>query len=163
MKRLLLEIHKHLPKPLRKWLFQLFSLSQRAMTLGVRIYATNGDGQVLLVKHTYVSGWHLPGGCVERGETVQETATKELLEETGLEAASTMELIHIYKNPSHSKYDHVALFKCIVKVSSREFSSNDEISEIGFFNPNDLPIGITKSTRNRIAELKQETIETEIW
>jgi ADP-ribose pyrophosphatase YjhB (NUDIX family) len=38
------------------------------MTLGVRGVATDGEGRVLLVKHTYViAGWWLPGGGVEQG------------------------------------------------------------------------------------------------
>ena len=163
MMRLLLKIHNRLPKPVRKGLFQALSLSRRAMTLGVRIFATNAQGQVLLVRHTYISGWHLPGGCVERGETSQETAKKELFEETGLNPTSPMILLHIYKNPSHSRYDHVALFKCMVEPSGHVFLPNEEIAEIGFFNPTQLPDDTTPSTKNRVLEVTKENFENEIW
>ena len=44
-------------------------LVQRPMTLGVRAIALDEAGRVFLVRHTYVPGFHLPGGAVERGET----------------------------------------------------------------------------------------------
>src|SRR6202158_619064 len=39
----------------------------RGMTLGVRAVVVDDLGRVFLVKHSYVTGWHLPGGGVEPG------------------------------------------------------------------------------------------------
>ena len=163
MIRLLLNIHRRLPKPLRKNLFHVLSLTTRAMTLGVRIHATNADGQLLLVRHTYTDGWHLPGGGVERGETLHQAAIKELREETGLKSDSVMKLFHVYKNTSHSNLDHVALFTCTLVPAVVEFIPNHEIAEIGFFDPTELPVETTNSTRNRITEVLNGIVETEIW
>ena len=38
----------------------------RGMTLGVRAAAFDEGGRVFLVRHSYVPGWHMPGGGVER-------------------------------------------------------------------------------------------------
>ncbi len=163
MIRLLLNIHRRLPKPLRKSLFHTYSLATRAMTMGVRIYGVNVDGQVLLVRHTYTDGWHLPGGGVERSETLHQAATKELREETGFEATSTMKLFHVFKNTTHSKFDHVALFTCTLVPLDTGFEPNLEIAEIGFFDPKELPVDTTESTRNRIAEVLNGLARTDVW
>ncbi len=71
-------------KILRK-LFHLYFLFTRPMTLGVRVVVENEIGEVLLVRHTYVEGWYLPGGGVEASETMAQSASKELREEVGFE------------------------------------------------------------------------------
>lgn len=59
-----------------------------APRVGVGIVLLRGD-EVLLVKRGKPPGmgqWSLPGGAQELGETAEECARRELLEETGLEA-----------------------------------------------------------------------------
>ena len=56
----------------RRWRSRLAHTSfllTRPMTLGVRGVCIDAGGRVMLVKHGYVAGWHLPGGGVEVGET----------------------------------------------------------------------------------------------
>ena len=66
-------------------LFHYYWMLKRPMTLGVRAYLENDARQVLLVRHTYVSGWHLPGGGIEPGETAIDALKKEVREEAGIE------------------------------------------------------------------------------
>src|SRR5262249_61670958 len=57
----------------------------RSLTLGVRAVVIDAGGKVFLVRHSYVSGWHLPGGGVERGETLVQALARELSEEGNIE------------------------------------------------------------------------------
>lgn len=139
-------------------------LLRRPLTLGVRIIAKNDLGHVLLVRHTYVSGWHLPGGGVELGETLLQAAEKELWEETGFRpATSPMRLVSFHYNLNASPRDHVALYECSSVVEGRAFAPNKEIAEIGFFSWDQLPQGTTKGTRARIAEVFDDIEPSQNW
>ena len=57
-----------------------------------------------------MSGWHLPGGGVEAGETLAEALARELLEEGNIELTAPPRLHGMYFNDRDSRRDHVALF-----------------------------------------------------
>jgi len=149
-------------KILRK-LFHLYFLFRRPMTLGVRVLVENEKGEVLLVKHTYVEGWYLPGGGVETGDTMAQTAIKELREEVGYEIIGEPKLLGIYKNKSASKRDHVALYKVEGWREVEPFKPNHEISAIGFFPVDELPQNITKGNLRRIHEVYFNEPASQYW
>lgn len=134
----------------------------RGMTLGVRAAAFDEAGRVFLVRHSYVPGWHMPGGGVERGETLLEALAKELSEEGNLEIIGAPDLVTIYFNSATSRRDHVALYRCTVTQSAPK-QADREILEAGFFAPDQLPEGVTRATRRRLAELAGDTPFSEIW
>ncbi len=131
-------------------------------TLGVRAIASDGDG-VLLVRHTYVAGWHLPGGGVHAGETAETAARRELLEETGYEATGPARFLGLYFNPAMAGRDHVALYHMPACVACRTFHANHEIAEIGLFPLGGLPEGTTAATRRRFAELVEGLPPADQW
>src|SRR6267142_3553108 len=75
----------------------------RGVTLGVRAIVIDPQGRIFLVKHSYVSGWHLPGGGVETGETVQEALARELIEEGGITALEPPVLHGMFFNSRMSR------------------------------------------------------------
>ena len=117
-----------------------YFLLTRGMTLGVRVLVQNPQGEILLVKHTYVPGWHLPGGGVDHGEDVETAAKREVYEETGISELESLELICVEHNITVSVRDHVTYFKArtsmepdklpIVEISEIQFVSRDLACEI---------------------------------
>jgi ADP-ribose pyrophosphatase YjhB (NUDIX family) len=135
----------------------------RPMTLGVRVIALDEAGRVFLVRHTYIPGFHLPGGGVERGETAVTSLHREMEEEGGLVSDETPRLIGLYHNPRHSRRDHVALYLVRGARQVKPRAPDWEIAESGFFPLDALPAGTTASTRARIAEYLQQAAPSPIW
>jgi len=149
--------------PLIRKLFFLYWRFKRPMTMGVRIFLQNEKEEILLVRHTYVKGWYLPGGGVEKGETTQQAARKELREEANIHVTGPLELFSSYQNIRASRGDHVLLFICKSWEQREPFKPNAEIAEIGFFRPNNLPSGATPSTRARVDEILNGLTVSEEW
>lgn len=131
--------------------------------LGVRGVVIDPGGSVLLVRHTYVAGWYLPGGGVERGESAEASLARELLEEANVEVAERPQLHGLFFNPKASPRDHVA---CYIVRKFRQVAphaGNLEIAEARFFAPDTLPAATTQATRRRILEVLSGAAVEDIW
>jgi ADP-ribose pyrophosphatase YjhB (NUDIX family) len=135
----------------------------RGLTIGVRGLVLDAQGRIFLVKHSYVTGWHLPGGGVEHGETLLTALTRELREEGNIELIGPPELYGIYWNRRIAWRDHVALYVVRSFRQTAPPKPNSEIVAHGFFAPDALPDGTTVSTRARIAEVLGGRDAAEIW
>jgi ADP-ribose pyrophosphatase YjhB (NUDIX family) len=138
----------------------------RPLTMGVRA-ALLRDGpagtEVFLVRHSYVPGWHLPGGAVEAGETVEDSVAREVREECAIAVEGRPELFGLYFNRAASARDHIALFRVReFRVLDRR-SADWEIAEAGFYPVSALPQGTTKATRARLAEMLHGQAPTTDW
>jgi 8-oxo-dGTP pyrophosphatase MutT (NUDIX family) len=135
----------------------------RGLTLGVRAFVIGPDGRIFLVKHSYVSGWHLPGGGVEPGETLIDALIRELREEGNLEPTAPPLLHGMFFNDRVSRRDHVAVF--VVRDFRRigEPVPDYEIIAHGWFGLEELPNDTTAATRARIAEILGGAPVTERW
>jgi ADP-ribose pyrophosphatase YjhB (NUDIX family) len=135
----------------------------RAATLGVRALVIDGAGRIFLVKHSYVDGWHLPGGGVETGETLLTALARELAEEGNIRLAGQPQLHGVFFNSRMSRRDHVALF--IVRDFRQDGQPvpNREIIEHGFFALNALPEDTSRATRARVAEVFEGVAVSELW
>jgi ADP-ribose pyrophosphatase YjhB (NUDIX family) len=139
---------------LRARLFHTFFLLSRPMTLGVRgLVHDVSKGSVLLVRHSYVPGWHLPGGGVERGETMVGALTRELLEEGNIVLTGPPSLKSVHANQQSSSRDHVGLYLVTAFRQSHPRLPDREIAESGFFPLDGLPDEVTPATRRRLAEV----------
>jgi ADP-ribose pyrophosphatase YjhB (NUDIX family) len=135
----------------------------RPMTLGVRALVLDGSGRILLVKHSYVSGWHLPGGGVEAGETLAEALAREVLEEGKIELTGPPQLHGVFFNSRASRRDHVAVFVVRDFRAAPSPAADREIVACGFFAVDALPSDTTPATRARILEVLAGAPKTERW
>lgn len=130
--------------------FRIYCFIFRPKTLGVRIMLVQ-NGQVLLVRQTYLSGWFMPGGGVDRGETLDEAVRREAREEVGAKMGK-LTLLGIYTHFGGFKSDHNALFLCT------DFELGDkqdrEIAEARFFPLDNLPEDLWPGQRLRLDEYR---------
>lgn len=145
-------------------LYRLRSFYRRVfqpLTLGVRCIVVRADGHVLLVRHTYLPGWYLPGGGVEKGETLEEAAIRELDEEVGVTPSGRPVLFHAYSNFTEHKCDHIALYE--VRDFAIRPNPNFEIAEHGFFDPDALPETTSRATLRRLMEWRGLEAPSSLW
>ena len=139
-----------------------FALS-RGMTMGVRAACFDEVGRIFLVRHSYVPGWHLPGGGIERGETALEALAKEIREEGNLAIGAPPRLLHVYFNRQTSKRDHVLLYRCDGVAQTAPRLRDREIVEAGFFALHALPAATTAATRRRLEEIAGRSPFADYW
>lgn len=150
-------------EPAIRRVFHTYWRFARGLTLGVRGVVIDPQGRVFLVKHSYVAGWHLPGGGVEPGETLAAALARELREEGNIELTAPAVLFAIYFNRRISRRDHVALYVARSFRQSAPPRPNHEIIAHGFFAVDSLPAGATGATRQRIDEVFAGRAAAEFW
>jgi len=146
-----------------RWFFHLYWRFARGMTLGVRAVVVDKDDRVFLVKHSYVAGWHLPGGGVETGETFLEALRRELVEEGRIELVGEPALHGLFFNSHVSRRDHVAVYVVRQFAQDRLPKPNHEIVACGFFEADALPVDTTEGTRRRISEVLDGQARIATW
>jgi len=150
-------------EPVTRRVLHFYWRFSRGVTLGVRAVVIDGSGKVFLVMHSYVPGWHLPGGGVEIGETAAVALERELREEGNIELVQPPPLFGVYFNRHVSRRDHVALYVVRSFRQSAPPQPNHEIVAHGFFAPDALPAETTRATRERIAEVLDGRVPATIW
>ncbi|HVX77574.1 MAG TPA: NUDIX domain-containing protein [Bradyrhizobium sp.] len=150
-------------EPALRGLFHLYWRFARGMTLGVRAVVIDAEGRVFLIKHSYISGWHLPGGGVEVGETLRDALKRELMEEGRIELKEEPVLHGVFLNSHVSRRDHVAIYVVRQFAQDRRPEPNREIIDSGFFELAALPPETTKGTRRRLAEVLEGKPAIPTW
>lgn len=134
----------------------------RGLTVGVRVMVFDDQGRVLLIEHSYTPGWHLPGGGVERGESAETAAARELEEEAGVRPVGRMTLVSIHDNVRTFRGDHVLLYR-LDQWTPTPATARGEILRRDWFDPRDLPAGTSDGTRRRIAQVLDGTAPDLFW
>ena len=150
-------------EPALRQAFHLYWRFARGMTLGVRAVVLDADNRVFLVKHSYVAGWHLPGGGVEVGESLHEALRRELAEEGRIELVGEPVLHGVFLNRHVSRRDHVAVYVVRQFSQDRAPEPNHEIVACGFFETAALPAETTEGTRLRLTEVLEGQAPIATW
>jgi len=107
---------------------------------------SEGSREILLMRRSDNAHWGLPGGYVERGESVAAAAAREVREETGYEVALGR-LVGVYSDPAAMVIDYGdgrrvhAVNLCFEAVAGApgRATTPQETLEIGFFDAAALP------------------------
>jgi ADP-ribose pyrophosphatase YjhB (NUDIX family) len=135
----------------------------RGLTMGAQGIVVAPGPKVLLVRHGYRPGWHLPGGGVEHNETVLAALYRELAEEAGVVPTETPALHGIFGNFEIFPGDHVAVFVVQAWRQPAPPGPTREIAEHRFFGLNELPDGLAAGARRRLAEVFEDRPIGQSW
>jgi 8-oxo-dGTP pyrophosphatase MutT (NUDIX family)/ubiquinone/menaquinone biosynthesis C-methylase UbiE len=131
--------------------------------VGANVAIFNDAGQVLLTRRQDNGQWCLPGGHMDLGETLDQTAMREAQEETGL-TVQLERLVGLYSSyyppgtfgeNSPARAILVALFRA--HATGGNLTLNAEVTEFGWFDPDHLPQDLTPQHVKRIHDAAQET------
>ncbi|MBY0160184.1 NUDIX hydrolase [Paenibacillus glucanolyticus] len=120
--------------------------------VGSVVIIKNECNQILLQKRKYpVGSWAIPGGLMELGESIEETAKREIKEETNL-SIDNLKLINVYSGQDHYiKQPNGDEFYVVVNAFFAEYFEGElivnrsESLEFEFIDLNEIPDSLAKS------------------
>lgn len=124
---------------------------------GVGVFVRDAQGRVLLEKRSDSGLWGAPGGRIEPGESIQQAAVREVMEETGL-TIGPLRLIGAYSNPQErivTYPDNVVHLVDVVmeaEVVGGELTLSSESEQLQFFAPDALPAEIVPAARQPLLD-----------
>jgi len=128
---------------------------------GAALLLLNPDGQLLMMRRTDNQRWGIPGGAMELGESLEDTARRETQEEIGVWVPQ-MELFGVYSGPElYYQYpDGAEVYNVSVVYMARGVTDDirlnpEEHSEYTFFDLSNLPAEISPPVRPILRDLVQ--------
>lgn len=137
-------------------ILHFFFTLNRGVLLGARIQVETENGEVLLVRHTYIGGWHFPGGGIEVGESPSEAAKRELYEEVGIRTLTDFHLKGVYIDRRYTNKDYILLFSARTEDKPR-IKNKLEIADAKFYSYDDLPQNIDLGTQFCIEDFSYDS------
>jgi len=135
---------------------------------GVVLAETRPDAPVALVAHRSAKGslqWTLPKGAREEGETVEETALREVREETGLEAEligplDTIDYWFVWA-PERTRY-HKFVHYFLMRFAGGDFSQRDhEMEDAAWFEPDEARRRMAFANERKLLDLIPDVLATQ--
>jgi 8-oxo-dGTP pyrophosphatase MutT (NUDIX family) len=132
--------------------------------IGAGVLVFNSKQELLLLLRTDNKTWGIPGGMMEPGETLEETAQRETLEETAL-CLESMRFFKIYSGPDqHYHYPNgdevynVSVIFIADKPEGEIVLNKQEHTEFNFFPLDALPYPIHPMILQKIKDYINENV-----
>ncbi len=131
-------------------------VGHRPLILPGSVVLIFNDNSELLLQQRRDGSWGLPGGIMELGESLEETARREVKEETGLDIGE-LGLLDVFSGKDFylkvSNGDE--LYSVTAVFVAKEVKGNIEIDkqesiDVQYFNVKELPDDLTRGTWNFI-------------
>lgn len=133
-----------------------------SLVVGSSAVVVDGQGRILLQRRADSGNWALPGGAMDIGEALAESAVREVREETGFDV-QVERIVGIYSDPGHVfayddgevRQEFSICLACVITGGSLQVSS--ESTEVGFFAAGDLAsMQMHESIRIRIRDFLED-------
>lgn len=135
--------------------------SRPLIMVGAGVLILNQEGKLLLLRRTDNQTWSIPGGAMEPGETFEETARREIEEETGLKLGD-LSFYHLFSGPeTHYRYPNGdEVYNVSVVFLTRQAQGKlrvdpQENSEARYFDVDEIPEQISPPVVPVIERFKQ--------
>ena len=101
------------------------------------IIELEGKGIVLIKRKNPPYGWAIPGGFVDYGESVENAAVREALEETSLRV-ELLRQFHVYSSPDRDPRFHTISTVFVARATGSPIAA-DDAKDAGIFTKETLP------------------------
>lgn len=114
------------------------------------ILELENKGIVLIKRKNPPYGWAIPGGFVDYGETLEEAAVREALEETSLKVELVRQF-HIYSDPDRDPRQHTISTVFIGRAEGIPVAA-DDAKEVGIYTKDSLPAELAFDHRKILSD-----------
>ena len=132
---------------------------RRLILCGSSVVICNEKGELLLQERRHPAGrWAFPGGLMELGESAEDTARREVREETALELGR-LRLIGVYSGPDalcsapngDEWYVVNCAYACDEPLGEARVNDGESVC-LHWFKPEDIPAGLVRSHKLILAD-----------
>ncbi|MBA4496323.1 NUDIX domain-containing protein [Paenactinomyces guangxiensis] len=131
------------------------------LLVGAHVLVINEKGQLLLQKGAKGT-WGLPGGLLKRGETLEDTARRQVFAQTGL-VIGELRLVRVFSGEKYPAANESEKYIVATVYLTRDIQENVksdgvEFKEISYFDFQELPEGIDLRFQDVIQEFKEQML-----
>ena len=108
--------------------------------------SADGSMEIAVIHRPKYDDWTLPKGKLDRGETLEEAAVREVREETGFEVRRGAEIARIRYRDRHGRPKEVTFY--VMTPTGGSFAPNDEVDELRWLSVPDA-LGILSNESDR--------------